>query len=119
MAILNVRSVPATSDQNCDPKGAIRLINEHKKYQYASFDSSVLENKHTQELELVRQLFMVMKRQRSHVSRSKVGRYVFALNDVLNDYQSFWRIIKILFLYFASIGTAIRKCIPHKNGYAR
>ena len=47
MAILNVRSVPATSDQNCDPKGAIRLINEHKKYQYASIDSSVLENEHT------------------------------------------------------------------------
>ena len=31
MAILNVRSVPAISDQNCDPKGAIRLINKHKK----------------------------------------------------------------------------------------
>ena len=49
MAILNVRSMPSTSDQKCDPKGAIQLINEHKKYQYASFDSSVLENKHTQE----------------------------------------------------------------------
>ena len=48
MAILNVRSMPATSDQNCNSIRLIRMVYEEQTDKYYQSDSRVWENKHTQ-----------------------------------------------------------------------
>ena len=47
MAILNVRSVPATSDQNSNSKPLIRMVYEEQTDKYCQSDTSVSENKDT------------------------------------------------------------------------
>ena len=47
-AILNVRSVPATSDQNSNSKPLIRMVYEEQTDEYCQSDTSVSENKDTQ-----------------------------------------------------------------------
>ena len=48
MAILNVRSVPATSDQNSNLKPLIQMVYEEQTDKYCQPDTSVSENKDTQ-----------------------------------------------------------------------
>ena len=44
MAILNVRSVPATLDQNSNSKPLIRMVYEEQTDKYCQPDTSVSEN---------------------------------------------------------------------------
>ena len=50
MAILNIRSVPATSDQNSNSKSLIQMVYKEQMDKYCQPDMSVSENKDTQEL---------------------------------------------------------------------
>ena len=47
MAILNIRSVPATSDQNSNSKSLIRMVYEEQTDKYCQPDTSISENKDT------------------------------------------------------------------------
>ena len=47
-AILNIRSMPATSDQNSNTKPLIRMVSEEQTDKYCKPDTSVSENKDTQ-----------------------------------------------------------------------
>ena len=62
MAILNVRSVPATSDQNSNSKSLIQMVYEEQMDKYYQPDTSVSENKDThierQEVALPKQMHM-------------------------------------------------------------
>ena len=53
MAILNVRSVPATSDQNSNSKSLIRMVYEEQTDKYCQPDTSISENKDTHALTLL------------------------------------------------------------------
>ena len=48
MAILNVRSVPATSDQNSNTKSLIQMVYEEQMDKYCQPNMSISENKDTQ-----------------------------------------------------------------------
>ena len=45
MAILNVKSMPATSDQNSNLKSLIRMVYEEQMDKYCQPDTSVSENR--------------------------------------------------------------------------
>ena len=47
MAILNVRSMPATSDQNSNSKPLIWMVYEEQTDKYCQSDMSISENKDT------------------------------------------------------------------------
>ena len=47
MAILNIRSVPATSDQNSNLKSLIQMVYEEQTDKYCQSDTSISENKDT------------------------------------------------------------------------